>query len=343
MGMLGTLKGAALALLAMTGAAFAQSECNKSHVVAAGETIFSIAETYYGDHQKWSVIYYGNQAKLQGALFQFAPGTELNIPCLPSNDAPDATPLQQVDAEMKLLTGSDYAPFTDRNWPGQGMVTELVNAALENSPYPVPYAITWEDDWSQHLFPKLDGKEFDMGFPWLKPDCASDRKNERCANFHFSEPLVELLILLFVRKDAPFQFDGDGDIAGKTLCRPAGYFTHDLDRAGREWLKNNVIELVQADSPDACFDLLVRGEVDAVTVNEFLGWTKIKALGLDGVIEPLKRPLSIEGLHVLISKKHWRGTTHLYRFNSGLEALKKSKRYDEIVSRHLGTFWAQLE
>ena len=77
---------------------------------------------------------------------QFAPGTELNIPCLLNVKATDTTPLQQDDAEMKLVTGSDYAPFTDRDWLGQGMVTELVNAALENTPNPVSYSITWEDD-----------------------------------------------------------------------------------------------------------------------------------------------------------------------------------------------------
>lgn len=321
----------------------AWAACDVEHEVKAGDTVFSIADTYYQDQQKWSVIYYGNQDKLGGSMLQFPVGTMLNIPCLPSNDVADATPLQQVDAEMKLLTGSDYAPFTDRNWVGEGMVTELVNAALENSPYPVPYAITWDDDWSTHLFPQLDGKEFDMGFPWLRPNCEEDRENERCANFHFSEPLVELLILLFTRTDNPFEFETDADIVGKTLCRPVGYFTHDLDRTGREWLKSGAITLVQAESPDACFDLLMKGEVDAVTVNEFLGWTKIHDLGLKGAVEPLKRPLSIEGLHVLISKKHWRGTTHLYRFNAGLEALKQSKRYDEIVSRHLGLFWSQLE
>ena len=83
--------------------------------------------------------------------------------------------------------------------------------------------------------------------------------------------------------------------------------------------------------------------MDGVTLNEFLGWTEINDLGLKGAVEPLRRPLSIEGLHVLISKKHWRGTTHLYRFNAGLEELKKSNRYDEIVSKHLSLFWSTLE
>ena len=318
-------------------------DCTKTHVVGSNETIFDIAQRYLGDPQKWSVIYYANQGKLNGALLQFAPGTELNIPCLPGVQVADQTPLLQDDAEMKLLTGSDYAPFTDRNWLGQGMVTELVNAALENTPHPVPYAITWDDDWSTHLFPQLDGKKFDMGFPWLRPNCEEDRENERCANFHFSDPLVELLILVFTRTDNAFAFENDEDIHGKTLCRPEGYFTHDLERAGREWLKKGLITLVQAANPDACFELLMKGEVDGVTLNEFLGWTKINELGLKGAVEPLRRPLSIEGLHVLISKKLWRGTTHLYRFNAGLEELKKSNRYDEIVSKHLSLFWSTLE
>ena len=46
----------------------------------------------------------------------------------------------------------------------------------------------------------------------------------------------------------------------------------------------------------------MKGEVDGVTLNEFWGWTKINDLGLKAAVEPLRRPLSIEGLHVLISK-----------------------------------------
>jgi len=99
---------------------------------------------------------------------------------------------------------------------------------------------------------------------------------------------------------------------------------------------------VQADGPEACFDELMAGSVDAVAVNEFLGWTKIHELGLQGRVQPEQRPVSIEGLHVVISKKHWRGTTHLYRVNAGLKALRDTDRYTEIVTRHLGTFWERL-
>lgn len=335
---------AGLALAALTALPALGQACDAPYVTRDGDTFFSIAETYYGDYEKWTLIYYANQGLGLTGPLTIPAGSELYVPCLPGAAAePDATPLQQSDAELRFLTGSNYAPFTDRNWPGEGLITELVNAIMEETPNPVPYAVDWEDDWSQHLFPLLDEAKYDMGFPWLKPDCAADPANERCANFHFSDPLFEMPIQLFVRADADFDFTGDAAVEGKTLCRPKGYYTHDLDANGRNWLKDGKITLVTPETPDDCFNMLVAGEVDAVPENLFLGADKINAMGLRGKVKPLERPLSTETLHVIVSKKHWRGTTFLYRINAGLAKVKADGRYDEIVKRHLGVFMEQLQ
>ncbi|WP_425072875.1 transporter substrate-binding domain-containing protein [Sagittula sp. S175] len=336
---------ATLALTLGIGEASAQSCTPEDYVVKPGDTVFTIAQTKYGDPEKWTLIYYANEAALQSSVFQVAPGDSLRLPCEPGTEkvVEDATPLRVDNAELKLLTGGNFAPFTDQDWPGQGMITEIVNAAMESTPAPVTYSITWEDDWSKHLFPALAEKTFDMGFPWYKPDCDATPDNERCANFHFSDPLVEILVLLFVKSDSGFDYRDDADVVGKTLCRPAGYFTHDLDRPGREWITKGLIRLVQAESPQACFQKLLDGEVDAVTVNVFLGAQTIEEMGLRGRVVPLDKPLAVEGLHVVISKTHWRGTTFLYRFNAGLAALKESERYGQIVSKHLGVFWDEIK
>lgn len=336
---------AALSLVwaAFAAPAFGQA-CDVTYTSAGGDTFFSIAEAQYGDLEKWSLIYYANQSLGLTDPLSIPAGTQVYIPCLPGADpVADATPLQQSDAELRFLTGSNYAPFTDKDWPGEGLITELVNAIMEETPNPVPYAVDWEDDWSKHLFPLLDEAKYDMGFPWLKPDCEADPANERCANFHFSDPLFEMPIQLFVRADADFVFDSDADIEGKTLCRPKGYYTHDLDAQGRNWLKEGKITLVTPDTPDACFSALVAGEVDAVPENLFLGATLIKDLNLRGKVKALERPLSKETLHIIVSKKHWRGTTFLYRVNAGLAAAKAKGRYDEIVTRHLAVFMEGLK
>ncbi|MCH2075604.1 MAG: transporter substrate-binding domain-containing protein [Rhodobacteraceae bacterium] len=221
------------------------------------------------------------------------------------------------------------------------MITELINAAMEETPDPVTFSILWEDDWSTHLG-ALDQKEFDMGFPWLNPDCGTSPGQARCADFHFSDPILELLQLLFVRESAQMVFDEESDLHGKTLCRPAGYFTFDLESDERRLLADDRITWEQPETPAACFDLLMQGRVDAVALNEFTGWTTISDMGLQSAVTPLPKPLSVEGLHVVISKRHWRGTTHLYRINAGLAKLKETSRYDQIVSRHLGVFWDRV-
>ncbi|WP_300013221.1 ABC transporter substrate-binding protein [uncultured Roseobacter sp.] len=244
---------------------------------------------------------------------------------------------------MRLLTGSDYAPFTDAAWSQQGMVTELVEAALALSPESESHDIEWLDDWSVHL-DLIREKHADMGFPWFRPDCDTYQQDDaRCVDFHFSDPVVDLVILLFVRADNEFAFEKDADVSGRVLCRPAGYFTHDLDRPDRKWISNDLITLRQPATPRECFDLLMSGEVDAVAVNEFLGVQQMFAADLTEEVVPLSRPVSTQSLHVVISKTHWRGTALLYRFNAGLAKLKQTDRYTEIVSRHLSIYWDQLK
>ncbi len=317
--------------------------CTPDYQVKAGDTLFTIAQANLGDMTRWSQIFYANPGLESGAITDLTVGTQLSIPCAPGTvTAPDPTPLQQADAELKLVTGSNFAPFTHLDWPGQGLATELVNAALENMPSPVTYSIKWENDWSQHLQPMLTSTEQDMGFPWYRPDCSVTPEATLCSNFHFSDPLVDVVILLFVRTDSNMRFEQDSDLFGKTLCRPAGRFTHDLDRADRQWLTRGQVTLVQPENTDECFDMLNTGEVDAVAINEFEGVKKMFLLDIADQVAPLSRPLSVEGLHVVISKLHWRGTTHLFRFNAGLAKLKETDKYNEIVQRHLASFWDQI-
>lgn len=183
----------------------------------------------------------------------------------------------------------------------------------------------------------------DMAFPWYKPDCAGSPDSYRCANFHFSDPMFEMLILLFVEKTRPIPFARDSDIEGRTLCRPAGYFTHDLDRADRRWITDGKINLKQPQTVKECFDLLVSGDVDAVAMNEFTGRAAMKDLGLKDQVEVVQgRPLSIEGLHVLVHKEHPSADALLSTINGGLDAIKLSGAYQQVIDRHMSKIWADF-
>ena len=89
-----------------------------------------------------------------------------------------------------------------------------------------------------------------------------------------------------------------------------------------------------------CFDLLQAGEIDAVAINEFTGRTAIKDLGLEETVEIVQsRPLSIEGLHVLVHKTHPRAEEMLNAANSGLRAIRDNGVYQRIIDEHMTIIW----
>lgn len=347
---------AAPMMIGSTTAALANCETDgeQYHVTGPLDDLYVIAEEYYDDRDKWTLILNANNRVLPSANPNQVPqGIRLRIPCVsepvtqevsapPAREpAQDPTSTYRGAGSLRLLTGSDYAPFTDRDIEAGGLVTEIVEGALEQTSYSVDYAIFWEDAWSEH-FELLRTGQYDMGFPWLKPNCDIDRENERCRNFHFSEPVFEMLVMLFTHKDAPIGFQSDADIEGHSICRPAGYYTHDLDRADRRWLENGTIELVSAGSVNECFEMLARKKVDAVGLNEFTGRTAIRDLGLTNCINVEPNPLSIEGLHAITYKFSPRATTNRFRFDEGVRKLRESAAYFEIVDRHMARHWAEV-
>lgn len=329
--------------LAAIAPAAAQTAC-ESYTVRAGDNLTRIARASFGDGRKWTLIYQANIEVIGRDPNLILIGDVFRIPC--TSDGPIAnegwTP--GGGKEITLLTADDYSPFTDRGLPNGGLVTEIVDAAMGETVGEDRYGISWENDWSRHLEPLLAERRYDMGFPWLRPDCEATPDNMRCANFVFSEPMFEMLVLLFVDGDRPFRFTSDDDIVGKTLCRPAGYYTHDLDKDGRNWLRDDKITLISPSGVDDCFRLLGEGLVDAVALNEFTGRSAMQRLGIEEDVEIIQtRPLSIEGLHVLVHKDHPQANALIEMVNDGIAALRRSGEYTDIVDKHMSNFWAQLD
>lgn len=351
------------------GSAAAQT-CGGTYKVKRGDSLSLIADALYKDAGKWSAIYQANIGKIGNSPDRIVVGQSYSMPCIDGMPVGliGGTPLSNIQttsvqtvartgaanplapsaelgralATISLLTADDFAPWTDRDLQNGGLITDVVQAAMAKvSP---DFGVYWVNDWSAHLEPLLSNAMLDMGFPWYQPDCAgSQSDNYRCQNFLFSDPMFEILILLFTDKNRPLQFASDADIVGKRLCRPAGYFTHDLDKNGRNWVANGLITLEQPPQVADCFEMLEEGKVDAVALNEFTGRTAIKELGLENKVDIVQsRPLSIEGLHVLVNKAHPSADALLALVNSGLAAIKDSGEYQTIIDTHMSMIWANL-
>ena len=352
----------------------AAQKCGGEYIVKTGDTLSGISTIYYSTGRKWRRIYNANYKVLGSKPSLIYPGQRLTIPCssvaapararkpgkaktktastAPNLEGTVANVVSQVTQlrnvpRITLLTAGDYKPFTDQKLPHGGMLSEVVDTALKLQREKVagPKAkIVWVNDWAAHLNPLLVNKAFDMGFPWFKPNCEhydelDDPAKFRCDRFYFSKPLFEILVLFFKRKDSDFSFTSDADVVGKRLCRPTGYFTFDLDKDGRNWVKDAKVKLVRPQSVDECFRLLQKGDVDAVALNEFTGRAAVNKLHLGSEIEAIEKPVSILTLHVVIAKTHEKAKYLLKYVNDALERIRSNGIYGQIVDTHLTRFW----
>lgn len=316
-------------------------DCGKPYTIRAGDTLGSIAAEAYGTSQRWSLIFYSNRSALGENPSLIMAGTEITIPCMSdSMAASDSIAPTSGHADISLLTASDYRPFTDQSLPNGGMVTHIINAALQVTDNAPSHRIVWINDWSSHLNPLLAERQFDMGFPWLEPDECNPGDEGRC-EFIFSDPVFEMLIVFFKNRDDDFVFSQDEDVHGKRVCRPSGYYTFDLDQRGRRWLADNLITLVQPPSVNDCFRMLSSGEVELVALNEFTGRAAISDLGMSQDVVALQNPISIQGLHAIVHRTHPRGTVLIHKINEGIRRLESQGALSDIVAEHLARFYEE--
>jgi polar amino acid transport system substrate-binding protein len=344
--------------------------CGTEYTIKDGETLAQIAGRVYGNPTQWTVIFYANQDRLGGNMSLLVPGLAVRLPCigtgqsqapaaLPPSGSSASAPSSQAAAEptfiissllrrVEFLTADGFAPYTGRSLEGGGMITQIIDASMnlikEESKGRFDFGTSWVNDWAAHLNPLLLTRAFDVGFPWARPDCESgvplDQSSQfRCQRFFFSDPLYEAITGLFVRSNFKAKSLRREDISGMTLCRPAGYPIHELDKDGRNWVKDGVVTLMRPPSIDECFRLLATGAVDGVVEAELAGRASILALGLADKVRMISQPVALTTYHVLISKSHPHARTILYYVNSSLEKLREMGEYDRIVERHLSRFW----
>jgi polar amino acid transport system substrate-binding protein len=157
----------------------------------------------------------------------------------------------------------------------------------------------------------------------------------------WSDPLFSVIIgyyALATQQNIPDDFSGFKD---RTLCRPDGYFTFDLENEGL--IPGETITLRQPGSVKDCFEMLEKGEVDFVTINRFTAEKAIAGAGLDGLVLPISSVVSSQDLH-LVGHQHNPDAVRLMRgFNEGLRALKEEGRSQRITRFFMQVHQEQID
>jgi ABC-type amino acid transport substrate-binding protein len=239
---------------------------------------------------------------------------------------------------VRMVTGNGYAPFADETLPGGGMFTQLVEMAIFRADPAIPYNMTFINDWQAHIDALLPSQAYDLSFPWIKPDCAGDSMlspgdQARCDDFVFSAPFYEIVDGFFVVAGSELASATNYDaFAGKRICRPEGFTAGALEAVG---LGVPTIELLRPTEAADCFEALIAGKVDLVSIDAEVGDSAIATLGLTGRFVQNPHLMTLQSLHVIAHKSNPRAIEMVVQLDSGLVEMYGSGEWYEIVSSAL--------
>jgi ABC-type amino acid transport substrate-binding protein len=358
------------ALLLSGASALAQEACG-TYVVAAGDNLRLIARSAYGDADLYRAIFEANITTIGKKADLIEIGTVLSIPCDPSaamtevidpakepvtepvmittasaepEAEPEPEPEPQVTtpaAEVKtfgIVTGNGYAPFTDETLPGGGMVTQLVEMGIFRADPAIPYNLTFINDWQAHIDALLPSGAYDLSFPWIRPDCDSGAMlsagdQARCDNFVFSAPLYEIVDGFFATRESGLALATKyTDLEGKRICRPEGYTTGVLDAVG---LSVPTIELIRPAETEDCFEALIAGKVDLVSIDAEVGDTAIANLGIANDVQSNPYLTTLQSLHAIAHKSNADAVELVAKLDGGVVEMYESGEWYDIVSTAL--------
>ena len=344
----GVLATAAGVLFSGADRAAAQELC-ANYTIVRGDTLSQVASRA-GVQGGFQALFNANTNVLRNPNM-IEVGQVLVIPCA-DGSLPGATPVAAVAEpapvvdvavaepaaaplrELRVVTSSGYAPFTDVDLPGGGMFTQLVLRAFElgNSDQPVNFFFV--NDWNAQLDSLLPSGAIDMAFPWFRPDCdrvevLSQPNAYRCTDFNHSDPFYDALVGFYTLEGSPYENATTYDaLMGARLCRPDAWFTFDLEAEG---LVEPEITLTRAPTQLECWRLMDAGEIDVVTYDALPAEEDARTLGLQDRTVTLDALTGTATLHVFVAKDNAEANAALPILNAGLEQLRLSGEWFTIV------------
>ncbi len=323
-----------------------------AYTVSSGDTLSRIAQRVFGDSEEWALIYeYPGNADIIGRNPNLLSiGVTLNIPpcpgavrALPTSEeianSAQAQSAPKFDAIVPnliyVVTGDDWAPYTDSSWPKGGMGTLLVQAAFEAAGLGDKIRIHHINDWNSQLQDLVPSNRYQLVFGWSMPDMkywkSCDRLDEsmqiRC-RYNASDPVFTISLGFFrdVGREDLKEISIE-DMSTKRICRPTGWSTFQMEENGIP-----VETLVEAADPRGCFDKILDGSADFAVVNRPTGIAIATEMGIRDSIEmaPFTVPYKI---HLLAYKDNPMNTTgYLDAFNKGLQTIIDNGLYAQISS-----------
>lgn len=222
-------------------------------------------------------------------------------------------------AQPLRLVASPWPPFNDRSLPNNGLASDLVSTALAKAGYATDYA---EVPWARAVKGLRQGRYDVLINAW--------HSEERARFGYFSQPYLINRIRFLRRKGAAVEFQELVDLYPYRIAVMRDYaYSPEFDG-------DRLLTKVIVSSFESGARMVSAGRVDLMLEDELVGRYHLgrELSAIRDELEFLPRPLSENGLHLLISLSRPDHQRIAEAFNRSIEAMREDGSYAAIFARH---------
>jgi len=245
-----------------------------------------------------------------------------------ADSSPSTIPTDIIGQVTIRLTNGEWPPYLSEDLEHYGVISRIVTEAFALEGIQVEYG----------FFPWIRGYElakngeWDGSIVWL-------RTPEREEYFYFSEPVTYCDYVFWHLKSFDFDWSVIEELEGITIGGTRGYFYEDvfteLERKGQvriEWVSSDELN----------FEKLLAGRIDVYVQDQNVGCSMLDKLFTPDEIQLFTyhpKPLRVDSMHLILSKRVAENEHLLILFNRGLQRLRDSGKLNsylaELLSREI--------
>lgn len=247
-----------------------------------------------------------------------------SLPSTPPPPAPTPLPTQTItnpqSSTVRLATG-EWVPYMGQDLPHYGCDLWIIEEAFAIAGFEVEYGFF---PWARSRHLSEDG-EWDGTATW------STHSELVETHYYSAEFITRQEWVFFYRKDEPFEWETIDDLTDKIIGLTIGY-----SYSGRfeEAQATGALTIDEAPNDDLNFAKLLAGRIDIFPIDRNVGYA---VLAENFTAEEQTRlavhpqPLSTLLSYLLLSKAVPQSEERMVAFNQGLQRLRTSGRYAEIL------------
>ena len=224
-----------------------------------------------------------------------------------------------VNAESLRLVANTWPPFNDVNLLNNGLSSDLVITALKRAGYASSY---FQVPWARVLH-GMQVADYDIVVSaWYD--------QERAIYGVFSEPYLVNRIRFLRRKGSDLQFRALNDLGDNSIAVVRGYSYQAEFDAAPQLLKVPVVDFAMGAR------MLAAGRVQLTLEDELVArhYFQYELRGLEEQLEFLPKPLSENGLHILVRSSHPHAQEIVDGFDKAMQAMREDGTYAKIYAAH---------